>query len=362
MKLEIDRDALLSLLDPAAAVAPPKSPQPLLQCVELAAGDDTLAAFSTNLEHDVRAVCGCKVAKPGKVGVRCKEFCAMVRALPPGPVKLEEKERYLVLTSGKRKLKTQTVDVSELPRRPPVEPTATVTVNGFDLAQAIGRARHAVSTDDTRANICAVMCRIGDDDIVTLSSDGRQGVIQKSPGPSKRLDVLIPNAALPLVLEALEDDQVKLAVSPGRLTVSAPQRELTVALADGVFPPLEKVIPTAHEVEARVNGPALLDAIKAVTSAATEDKDPDVGLRICADHVSLSYPPDRDKEASASATDEVPCEAIGKESSVKLSAKYLCDALKHHEGEVRLFFVGELDPFVIRSDDGFMGFVMPRRS
>ena len=128
------------------------------------------------------------------------------------------------------------------------------------------------------------------------------------------------------------------------------------------FPAYQQVIPQTSERTVRAPRAALVDALRAVSLAAS-DRTGGVKLAIESGTMRITS----ESPESGDGFDEVPVEYGGENMTIGFNAKYLLEVLAVlDDEEVELLLSGELDPAVVRpasepDDREFIGVVMPMR-
>src|SRR5580704_17375669 len=99
MKIKCDREKLLHAFQTAAAVAPTRSPKPILQNLKLEVLDDKAILMGTDLEVGIRIeVEGITVDAPGSVVLPITRFLSILR---------ESTDEVLVVDSDGRKIQVR---------------------------------------------------------------------------------------------------------------------------------------------------------------------------------------------------------------------------------------------------------------
>ena len=120
-----------------------------------------------------------------------------------------------------------------------------------------------------------------------------------------------------------------------------------------------QVIPKSHAKSVRANRQALLDAVRAVSVAAS-DQTNGVHLTLTKGKLHITS----ESPTGGEGADEIPVDYAGGKLVVGFNAKYVLDALGAlTDQEVDLEFNDELDPMTIKAanSDAFVGVVMPMR-
>ncbi len=99
MKITCDREKLFSAFQTAAAVAPSRSPKPILQNVKLEVRGESAMLMATDLEIGVRVeIANVQVEAPGSAVLPVGRFSSILRESSDASLKVEMDGQNLVVT------------------------------------------------------------------------------------------------------------------------------------------------------------------------------------------------------------------------------------------------------------------------
>jgi len=159
--------------------------------------------------------------------------------------------------------------------------------------------------------------------------------------------------------EGAAKPQLQITQSGSSAFFQAGGMTFAVRLVDAQFPPYSQVIPQQSEKLVRVPRAVFMDALRAVSVAASE-RTGGVKLGLTKGTMRITT----ESPDSGEGFDEVPIEYAGPNMTVGFNAKYFLDVLGAlDEDEVELGFGGELDPAVLKPAGArqFLAVVMPMR-
>ena len=170
MKFQVERDVLAEAVGWASRALPSRPVIPVLSGLLLqAAGGLTLSCF--DYEVSARVEVDAEVAEPGTVLVPGRLLAEITRSLPSLPVEFADDPEGVSLTCGSASFTLVTLPVEEYPDLPALSQTAG-TVDGGDLAAAIGQVAPAASRDDTLPLLTGVNLEV-DGETMTLAATDR---------------------------------------------------------------------------------------------------------------------------------------------------------------------------------------------
>ena len=170
MKFQVERDVLAEAVGWASRALPSRPVIPVLSGLLLQAGDGlTLSCF--DYEVSARVEVDAEVAEPGTVLVPGRLLAEITRSLPSLPVEFADDPEGVSLTCGSASFTLVTLPVEEYPDLPALSQTAG-TIDGGDLAAAIGQVAPAASRDDTLPLLTGVNLEV-DGETMTLAATDR---------------------------------------------------------------------------------------------------------------------------------------------------------------------------------------------
>ena len=174
MKFQVERDVLAEAVGWVSRALPARPVIPVLSGLLLQAADGltdgglTLSCF--DYEVSARAEVGAEVAEPGTVLVPGRLLAEITRSLPSLPVEFADDPDGVSLTCGSASFTLVTLPVEEYPDLPVLSLTAG-TVDGGDLAAAVGQVAPAASRDDTLPLLTGVNLEVQGETMTLAATD-----------------------------------------------------------------------------------------------------------------------------------------------------------------------------------------------
>jgi DNA polymerase III subunit beta len=380
MNITVSRKDLLRLVGRCQGVVDKKSTMPVLANVLISVdGPNSVRIAATDLYLAVSGNIAAEVRQGGSTAVPARDLFERVKMMPEGPIIIS------MGTSGATEIRSGTS-----PRRyrlhglpgdsfPPLpEPTADATVLELEvevLSALINCTQFSISTDETRAHLNSAFFEWDGDQVRMVTTDGHR-LTKMEAGVSGRqasATMLIPLKAVSELRRLADEASAEVNVEGKAPTVtmaqSGPNAFFTLAdtrfcvkLVDAQFPAYQQVIPQTFERTIRAPRMALVDALRAVSLAAS-DRTGGVKLTLEGGTMRITS----ESPESGDGFDEVPVDYQGPTLTIGFNARYMLDVLGVlQEEEIQLLLSGELDPAVIRpasepSSRRFVGVVMPMR-
>jgi DNA polymerase-3 subunit beta len=187
MKFQVERDVLAEAVGWSVRALPARPVIPVLAGLLLQAADGlTLSCF--DYEVSARAEVDADVAEPGTVLVPGRLLAEITRSLPSLPVEFADDPDGVSLTCGSASFTLVTLPVEEYPDLPVLSLTAG-TVDGGDLAAAVGQVAPAASRDDTLPLLTGVNLEVQGETMTLAATDRYRLAVRDLPWTPARPDV-----------------------------------------------------------------------------------------------------------------------------------------------------------------------------
>jgi len=255
MKLTCDREKLLQAFQTVAAVAPARSPKPILQNVKLEASAESATLIATDLEVGIRIeVPGFRVEVPGSVVLPKDRFGAILH---------ESSDASLLMESDGRKtqIKGQHSEF-HLPAENPDEfPLVSVFAEEkYHLLPArlfreiIRRTVFAADNESSRYALGGVLFELSSDRLTAVATDGRRLARQYGPAEAvaghqtSESATIIPSRAMQLMERAIANNEgnVQLATRENDVLLKSERATIYARLVEGRYPKWRDVFPSSE--------------------------------------------------------------------------------------------------------------------
>jgi len=365
MEFEIDQARFVSALALAQTVADKRSTMPVLANVLLrATSDGHVVCAATDMMLAVTESVPATVHTPGSLTLAVRHLHDVIRSLPDGTLRLKRLDNHWAeLRAPHAEFKLMGMAETDFPELPDPKGLELVPVAGHVLSDLIAKTQFSVSTDEARVNLSGVLFESAGTTATMVSTDGHRLTKFTAPftGPALTRPVVIPRKGMLEMRRVLDrvEGTIELAVSDQHLFLRASELTLSVKLNNVTFPPYKQVIPKDYTRLVLAERQPLLSALATVAIMAPE-KTSTVRIELQPSTLQLTADdPDRGFAHVA-----LPVEYDGEGLKAGFNARYLRDVLEAMTSErVRLEFLGELDPCVLRpdADSDYLGVVMPMR-
>ncbi|MCC6276674.1 MAG: DNA polymerase III subunit beta, partial [Oligoflexia bacterium] len=277
MKIQIERNDLLNLLQKTQNIIEKRNTMPILSNALLVADSGKLTIFATDLEVSIKDHCPAKIETEGKVAVSAKSLFDLAKELGESTVHLSKKNNnWLEIKNEKAVFNIVCSPAEEFPAFPNDEPKELLKVQSPVLLDMIEKTIYSVSNDETRYHLNGVYFeRVPTDKGASfrmVATDGhRLSLIDKQleiPLNLKKAEgVIIPKKGLFELRKILEggDSGVEMGFEGSHLVVRRDNTVLLIRLIDGKYPNYQQLIPQRLQRRVGVSREGLLSSLRRVS-------------------------------------------------------------------------------------------------
>lgn len=320
-------------LDQAVAVVRPvvaaRTPKPVLQCIKLSAGKDTLTLMGTDLEVTIRfELTQVEVKQPGEAVVSADKFGEIVSKSTGETLALSTDETALQVTSESARFRILGFPPADFPEVPAFDGQPDLTVNAGLLQQMINKTVFATAKEHTRYAINGVLWEKSGKKLQLVATDGRR--LAKVVGPlvesaGKDQSAIVPVKALGAIQRLLREDDETVAVkfTETQILFHTDRASVTAQLVEGQFPKYQDIIPRDTVRKAEASSEELRSALSQASILTSEESK---GVRLAFNHEGLTMSAHSAEAGEASVRCKV--DFTGDPIEIGFNPQYLTDALK----------------------------------
>lgn len=364
MKLTIEKDQLLEILQKVQSIVAQRTTLPILTNVLLEAKDDTLIFTTTDMEVSLRTRINVEIEKNGSTTLPARRFFSICRDLPSHQVELtlDEENENIIIKSGSFKGKLGGISKDEFPEIPKFEEEFNYSLKQATLKDVLQKTSYAASTDESRPILNGTLLSFKDEKLTTVCTDGRRLALieQEIDMPEdSSLEVVLPIKTVSELIKSLGNEgDVNIKMSTSQIAFEFDNILIISKLIDGVYPNYESVIPNQCEERVCVDREILQNAVRRV-SLMLNDQSSSVQMDITENRVELST---RSPEIG-DANESIPVKYNGKDIKISFNPSFLIAPLKHLESDEIFFELSDGNsPGVIKSNIPFLYVIMPIRA
>ena len=333
MKVTIPASSMLmSGIQTVLNVVPPKTTLPILSNLLLETDENTLRIGATDLDLSIVTGLPAQIDEPGSITVPARKFAEMVRELPDSPVDIEVDGVKIETRCDRGLFRLTGVDKDEFPSLPEIASDQTISLPPSVLQTLIRKTLFAVSTDETRPGLGGAFCRMENNKVLMVATDGHRLAKVSAHTEFEAAvseGIIIPPKALNNLARLIGESEVppQITIGENHIVFELDQTTLYSRLIEATFPDYERVLPTGNDKIITINRDALQSAVRrvAVLSNATTRQ---IKFSIKTGFVELSA---ASHDIGGEAKEEVPAEYDGASLDTAYDYRYILDVLERVE-------------------------------
>lgn len=367
MKIRIQRQDLLDIVNKVKTVVSTKSALPILSHVLMEAQDSTLRLSATDLKVSIECTADCTVDQPGSLTVSSQRLSAILAELPNAEITLELGENNVInLTCGKIETKLFSMAPEEFPPIRSFDNIEPLVLNQTLLKKIFNKTSFAICTDQARYNLTGLLLELHEGRLTAVATDGRRMslYVEREGIPEGiSIKVIVPGKTISELERLLSaDGDVKVYIDEAQTAFAFDSVRLVTALIEGSFPNYEVVVPKKHDKEAVINNAAFSEALRR-TRTMTNEKFNSVRFTIGDNIIHLRVVTPEVGEYQ----EEIPVEYDGEKVEIAFNPDFMLDVLRRTESDtICLVFKdsvspGVLKPFTEAAEDSYINVIMPIR-
>jgi DNA polymerase-3 subunit beta len=366
MKITCDREKILAAFQTAAAVAPNRSPKPILQNVKLEVTESSAVFMATDMEVGIRIdVPGIEVETPGSVVLSVAHFGSILRESNDEKLRLEADEQGAVIRGERNEFNLPSANPHEFPEVVGFAEDKFHEVPARLFKELVRRTLFATDTESSRYALGGVLLEFDKDKITAVGTDGRR--LAKMEGPAMAVNghdtgdamTIVPTRSMQLIERALSEDdaEIQIAARANDILVKSPRATIYSRLVEGRFPKWRDVFPAereASQIEMTV-GPTYSALRQAAIVTSPESRGIDFEFR----EGTLTMQGVTAEVGQAKV--EIPIPYSGSEIILTMDHRFVSDFLKvlDNEKTFNIEIADSESAALLTTDDGYGYVVMP---
>jgi DNA polymerase-3 subunit beta len=256
MKIQCDREKLLSAFQMAALVAPSRSPKAILQNIKLFAEPERVVLVATDMEIGIRVdVKNVEILSPGSVLLTNAQFGPLLRESTDSHIRIESDDSGIYVFGQRSKFKLPSNPPDDFPLIAGFSESSYHEVGIRLMRVLIRRTLFATDAESSRYALGGVLLEFEPERVIAVATDGRR--LAKMEGPATSVNgyggtvggestSIVPTRAMQLIDRVLspgEEEQVKLAVRGNDILLETSDATIIARLVEGRFPKWRDVFP-----------------------------------------------------------------------------------------------------------------------
>lgn len=364
-EFKLAKNELLAPLLMVAGAVDKRQSLAILSNILIKADQQQLILTATDLEIEISAYLPCSTSSEEQITVPAKKFIDIVRSLDDDAVAvIKFQESTGVIKAGRSQFKLATLPATDFPAIGQDSAEVELNVPRAQLIHLLQSTHFAMSQNDVRIFLNALLFEFDNNCITTVATDGHRMAICKLPCETslEQQKLLLPKKGVQEMLRLLNvisDETIALSVGKSHLRLKTDSYLFTSKLIEARFPPYSKAIPRDNDKFVLVDKDHLKKALSRIVILAHE-KSKAVLLHIQTSSLTLIANNQEQEEA----TETIEAQVDGQELKIGINASYLLDVLNFiSEQYVRLSLSTTDRSILVESlqDENYQYIIMPMK-
>ena len=186
MKIICNREKLLHAFQTVAAIAPARSPKPILQNVKMEVGPSSVMLMATDLEVGIRyEVAGVEIEAPGAAVLPVQRFGSILRESSDATFRIESDSDGTTVRGERSRFKLPSENPHDFPTITQFTDSSYYELSARLFRELIRRTIFATDNESSRYALAGVKLEWNDNRLIAIGTDGRR--LAKMEGPAQRL-------------------------------------------------------------------------------------------------------------------------------------------------------------------------------
>ena len=371
MNFSIDRKVFLEQLNIVSRAISVFSPLPALSgiCIELKTDQLILTGSDSNISIRTTIVPGelnhLNIIESGSIIIESKYLLEIIRKMDCSIVNVELIDNSLVrISSSNGQFNLNGIQSNEYPNIDFSCPTTHISLKSSSLKEIVAQTAFACSDKDTRPVLTGVNFN-AKGNILSCSGTDSYRLARKNLELNENCEfnITIPNKSLVEVVRSLSDDEkmVDLYIDRKKVQFIFDKTIIQTRLIDGIFPDIDRIIPTSSISDLVVDSSEICSAIDR-TNFIRNEKIHLIKLECSSNETHI-----KTSSSEIGNSDETlqSCIYQGEDIRVSCNGTYMLEAIKAlGSKQTKLEFSGLMKPIKITNpeDDSVLMIIVPIRS
>ena len=361
MKFFVEKAVFLKALSHGQSVVEKKTTVPILSHILLSGKGGQLTLTSTDFDLSLVETIPAKIDAEGEVCVQAHLLFDIVRKLSSKSlieISANLDSNQIIIKSGRSRFELSYIISEEFPQLAKAELTHTFKLKAPALKEMILKTENAMSTDESRYNVCGIFMHClevdGVQKIRSVSTDYHRMACVELPAPENSdgmPDVIIGRKAVLEIKKLLEmaEDDISFGVSENRVEIVIEKEDykaiLSSRLVEGTFPDYQTALTFHQDKNLIASRSDFIEVVDRVSTVVSQDlRAVKVKLKNNLATFSVVSP------ELGSATEEMDVEYnFDEEVELGVNVKYLLDVTQAiEEDEIEFLIEGPESSIIIR--------------
>lgn len=327
MKFNINRDALLPVLQTVSSVVDRRQTLPILSNLLFVLEPNSLSVTATDMEVELIVKIDVSLDETGELTLPARKLFDICKALPAeSQLQFEVKNDRALIKSGRSRFTLATLPAPEYPVIDLTEKTTSFNIKQKILDQLLTNTQFAMAQQDVRYYLNGLLLEVSADKLRAVATDGHRLALDETEIKTdlkEPIQIIVPRKGITELTRLLQDDsEIEIQVSTNHIRIKNANACFTSKLIDGRFPDYKRVIPELSETPVLSDREELKSSL---TRASILSNEKYRGVRIILNTNSLralAHNPEQEE-----AEEELEVQYDGDELEIGFNVSYLLDTL-----------------------------------
>ncbi|MBD5632527.1 MAG: DNA polymerase III subunit beta [Clostridia bacterium] len=326
-----------------------KTTVPVMECVKLAAKNDTLTLSATDGEIAIIKTIKAEIYEEGEICVPGRYFADFIKKLEGVQITLACEGRNMDIVYADSQTSMQVLSAEDFPKIDLEIKENSFKLKTTDLKKFITSTSFCCASDDSRPILKGCQFVINGDDLCVTSLDGFRlaTVSGKVTASSGNMEIVCPARTLNEIEKMIPDGdtETEIFVQRGMILVAAENTVLTSRLYGGDFIKKENIIPKSFITTVTVEKDKLKASIERAAILVRSDKNSLIIFDISGDKIEITSASEIGR-----VQEPVKAKVEGKDVRIAMNSKFIIDAVNAlDENEITLSFNNQVQPFTCQN-------------
>jgi DNA polymerase-3 subunit beta len=363
MKIECIKEKLIEGISKADKLTGKNLSLPILSCINLKAGKNTLTIRATNLDCGIEVKIPAKVDEEGEVALHGNVINSLLTGLPKEKnITLESKDGNILVSTSSNTTLIKTYAPDDFPTIPKLDTHKTIEINPKLLVKGFKSVVYSASQSTVKPELSSVYVFKEEADLVFVSTDSFR-LAEKRVKIKDSIDfpaVIIPAKNVNDIIRTLEgvSEDIKVMFDKNQIAFEGKDVYLMSRVIDATFPDYKQIIPKTFVTEVIVLKQDFVDSLK--TSHVFSDKFNQVNMKAFPSKKAFTIATKNSDVGEY--TNSIDSSITGQDVDINFNHKYIADCFQSIDTDsIVLSISGANKPLVLKgvSDKSFTYLVMP---
>jgi len=328
MKINANRDDLLSPLLTVGSVVERRQTLPILANILISTGKDKLQFTATDLEVELTTSANATADEEMEFTLPARKLIDICKALPDGAeISLDVSGDKATLRSGRGRYTMGMLPATDYPSIEPSAASEEFSLPESVLKRLIDKTAFAMAQQDVRYYLNGLLLEFTTGRIRAVATDGHRLALcdaEFDTHTGSDIQVILPRKAVIELGRLLSDsdEELRLEVSNSHVRINFGDTVFTSKLIDGRFPDYERVMPSGNTQDLQADKELLRQSLTR-TSILSNEKYRGIRFRLAPGLLHLqAHNPEQDE-----AEEELEVDYQGDEITIGFNVGYLLDVL-----------------------------------